>query len=333
VHRTELRLDLARRECPRVLLWTAIIVIVISALTYVQMPYQNAFIHAIDAGVALLLVILSVVLGRPTVPAALVPWGFALGVVALQVAFVYEVHVEQDPIVFAYLIIVMAGFGPTTLAWRPFLAGSAVMLAAISALVFTWDEGRGAEWVIVSITSLVVSALLLFTRLRSVDSLADASELARRLAVTDELTDLDNRHGLHSHLPRLLAMARRTGASIFVTFIDIDGLKLANDRHGHTFGDEVIQTAAQAVLGSVRGGDLVARWGGDEIIVVGIGSHPDPEAFSRRLDQQVTALGIDRDRWPGHLSVGFAQGDPERVSVDELIESADADMYGRRGAR
>jgi hypothetical protein len=67
--------------------------------------------------------------------------------------------------------------------------------------------------------------------------------------------------------------------------------------------------------------------------VVGIGHHPDPGDFARRLDQQVTATGIDRSRWPGHLSVGFAEAPADGVSVDDLIEVADADMYGRRGAR
>ena len=87
------------------------------------------------------------------------------------------------------------------------------------------------------------------------------------------------------------------------------------------------------MLASVRGGDLVARYGGDEIVVVGIGHHPDPDAFSRRLDEHVTASGIDRAKWPGHLSAGFAAGDPAEVSADDLIHRADADMYGRRGAR
>ena len=120
---------------------------------------------------------------------------------------------------------------------------------------------------------------------------------------------------------------------MFAIFIDIDGLKLANDRHGHAFGDEVIGVAGHAVLASVRGGDLVARYGGDEIVVVGIGHHPDPDAFSRRLDEHVTASGIDRSKWPGHLSAGFAAGNPADVSADDLIHQADADMYGRRGAR
>lgn len=87
------------------------------------------------------------------------------------------------------------------------------------------------------------------------------------------------------------------------------------------------------MLASVRGGDLVARWGGDELMVVGIGHHPDPAAFAHRLDQQVTATGVDRSRWPGHLSVGFAEAEATTASVDDLIELADADMYGRRGAR
>jgi diguanylate cyclase len=120
---------------------------------------------------------------------------------------------------------------------------------------------------------------------------------------------------------------------VFALFVDIDGLKIANDRYGHAFGDDVIQLSGQAVQASVRGGDLVARWGGDELVVLGIGHHPAPGDFARRLDEHVNLSGIDRARWPGHLSVGFAQGDPSTVSVDELIGRADADMYGRRGTR
>ncbi len=187
---------------------------------------------------------------------------------------------------------------------------------------------------IVSLAAVLVSSVLLRTRLRSIDDLADASELARQLAVTDELTGLLNRHGLQAQIPRLVAMSSRLDNTMFAIFVDIDGLKLANDRHGHAFGDEVIEVAGHAVLASVRGGDLVARYGGDEIVVVGIGHHPDPDAFARRLDEHVTASGIDR------VEVARApqrrirrRAIPAEVSADDLIHQADADMYGRRGAR
>lgn len=332
VNRTDVRLGIARQECPRILLWTGLLVIVISTLTWLEGPDQLILVHAIDYAVAVFLLALSWIISRDAVPLVAVPWVFALGVVAVQVAFVYEVHLEQDTLVFAYLIIIMTGFGPTTLAWRPFLAGAAAMTIALSFLSISWGD-RWADWLIVGLTALTVGALLLHTRLRGIDALADASEQVRRLAVTDELTGLLNRHGLMAQVPRLTAMARRQQTALFAVFVDIDGLKVANDRFGHAFGDDVIQMAGESVLGSVRGGDLVARWGGDEMVIVGIGRHPDPASFSTRLDEHVTASGIDRSRWPGHLSVGFAQGDDADIPIDELIDRADADMYGRRGNR
>jgi diguanylate cyclase len=232
-----------------------------------------------------------------------------------------------------YVAIALTALGPTILAWVPFLAVSLLGMLGVLVVVTRWVPGHPSEWLLGSLAALLVSGLLLRTRLKSLDALADASELAERLAVTDELTGLLNRHGLEAQIPRLIAMSGRLDNTMFAIFVDIDGLKVANDRHGHAFGDEVIEAAGHAVLASVRGGDLVARYGGDEIVVVGIGHHPDPAAFARRLDEHVTATGIDRSRWPGHLSAGFAAGDPAVASVDELIHLADADMYGRRGAR
>jgi diguanylate cyclase (GGDEF)-like protein len=333
MHRDEVRLDIARAEYPRILIWTGGLLVILSLLTYLEEPEAPGALHVLDAIAALVLVTLGFVMLRFHPPGAAMPWLFGAGAAFLILSLLYQVVIDQKPVTLVYLTIVLTAIGPTILAWAPFVVVSLIGIAGIGAVVGTWEPGHPGEWLLVCVAALFVSGVLMRTRLRSIDALADASDLARRLAVTDELTGLLNRHGLQAQLPRVTAMAGRFDSTVFALFIDIDGLKVANDQHGHAFGDDVIEVAGHAVLASVRGGDLVARYGGDEIVVVGIGHHPDPDGFARRLDEHVTASGIDRVKWPGHLSVGFAQGDPTDVSVDELIQRADADMYGRRGAR
>jgi diguanylate cyclase (GGDEF)-like protein len=333
MHRDEVRLDSLRLEYPRVLLWTGSLLFVLSFVTYLEEPEAPFSTHVIDAIAAAVMVGVGLVMTRTALPGRLLPWLFTTAVAFLLGALLYQITLDPRPVEFVYVAIVLTAMGPSILAWPPFIAASLLSLAGAFVVVTGWEPGHPAEWMIAALAALLVSGVLLRTRLRSLDALADASELARRLAVTDELTGLLNRHGLADQIPRLVAMSGRLDNTMFAIFIDIDGLKVANDRYGHAFGDEVIATAGNAVLASVRGGDLVARYGGDEIVVVGIGHHPDPEAFARRLDEHVTASGIDRERWPGHLSAGFADGDPAHISADELIHLADADMYGRRGTR
>ncbi len=333
MHRDEVRLGIARNEGARIMLWASALLIGLSLVNLVSTPDQLVASHVIDAGIAIVLILTGLAIRREAVTPTAVPWLFAAAVTLAQVGFSVEMYIEGNPVIFAYLAIVMTAFGPTVLAWRPVIVGSTVMLAAVIVVVLTWEAGRAAELIVATVAALSIGAMLLFGRLRSIDALADATELARQLAVTDELTDLLNRHGLQARVGVLTAMAARLDTPIFAVFVDIDGLKVANDRYGHVFGDEVITTAARALQDSVRGGDLVARWGGDELVVVGLGRHPDPEDFILRLDEHVSAGGIDRAKWPGSLSAGFAYGNAEHVSIDELIEQADSDMYRRRGAR
>ena len=120
---------------------------------------------------------------------------------------------------------------------------------------------------------------------------------------------------------------------LFVAFVDIDGLKAANDTYGHAFGDRVIVSAAAATQACVRENDLVARWGGDELIVVGLGEPADADGLSDRIRESVARGGIDPTMWSGKVSIGMASGPPEDGQLDHLIHEADADMYRRRQSR
>ena len=93
-------------------------------------------------------------------------------------------------------------------------------------------------------------------------------EQLRFLATHDSLTELLNRRELVTRISGVLAQTPRTGIHVGVLFIDLDGLKSVNDTYGHAVGDEVIVTVARRIRDRVRGNDVLARFGGDEFVLV-----------------------------------------------------------------
>jgi diguanylate cyclase (GGDEF)-like protein len=333
VIRQDFRLAIADHDIPPILRWAGLLVVVLSPMSYLMEQDDGLAVHVADISVALLLIGAGLWLPRSSVRPRLVPPIFAALITLLVVALLFEMWLLPSALSMAYVLVVMCAFGPSTLAWRPFVIASAVMISVSAVVAHTWAGHNWLDWTFAAIGSVLIGALLLRARLRSIDALADATALVQRLATTDELTGALNRHGLAFQLDALAANARRLGQLIFVAFVDIDGLKRANDEYGHDFGDDVIVSVAQAVMGSVRQGDLVARWGGDELLVVGLGAAPEESAFSGRLHANIVASGIDLLRWPGAVSIGMAYGSPASMEIDDLITAADADMYQRRHER
>src|SRR5262249_32660235 len=99
------------------------------------------------------------------------------------------------------------------------------------------------------------------------DSRARIQDLETRVDV-DPLTDVLNRRGFERELKRSLAYVKRYGASAALIYVDLDGFKPVNDRHGHGAGDLVLKAIAAALLRNVRASDVVARMGGDEFAVL-----------------------------------------------------------------
>jgi two-component system cell cycle response regulator len=162
------------------------------------------------------------------------------------------------------------------------------------------------------------------------EELRRSAEAASEMSMTDALTGLLNRYGLQRALQRELAEARRYARPLSCLLLDIDFFKAVNDTYGHAAGDTALAQAARALTESVRGSDVVCRYGGEEFLVLapetGLeGARALAEkirmAFSSRL------FGDSAQHvFPLTLSVGVAQlGDAE--SGNDMIARADEALY------
>ena len=145
--------------------------------------------------------------------------------------------------------------------------------------------------------------------------LDQVSEMARR----DALTGLPNRRALEEQLPQAMARARRRRSSLSLAILDIDHFKAYNDTHGHLAGDEVLRACARAWDSTLRAEDAIARFGGEEFLVLLPDTAP-PEAA-----EIVERL---RERTPMRqtCSAGVACWDYAE-SIDELLGRADQALY------
>ena len=144
-------------------------------------------------------------------------------------------------------------------------------------------------------------------------------EEVRGLSLTDPLTGLANRRQLRLVLERCLAAARR-GEPLAVAMLDLDDFKAINEARGHMGGDRVLRAVADALAAEVRGSDLVARFGGDEFLVVLPGGTAGSAAILlRRVRERLDGLAS--------LSAGVAEYGPGATAADELIDAADRGLY------
>lgn len=155
-------------------------------------------------------------------------------------------------------------------------------------------------------------------------------ELARQ-AATDPLTDTANRSAAWSRLEELDAR----GAGYGVLFCDIERFKSVNDRRGHQAGDRLLVAVAARLCAAVGADDLVARWGGDEFLIITGPTHELALAsladrITRHVQSATVRLGDDAEE-PVVLSVGYAMHAPgDGRTVDDVLDRADRAMFGRR---
>ncbi len=155
-------------------------------------------------------------------------------------------------------------------------------------------------------------------------------------ATRDPLTALYNRRGLMTHLEQWQSWAQRYNRPLGVLLIDVDDLKSINDNHGHTVGDLALKSVAEALERTVRGSDMVARYGGDEFAIVA--PETDAEELAALANRLVQAVrDTELHDWDGgnielSISVGGVIAGPEAAigTVDSLLAVADQSLYSAK---
>ena len=166
--------------------------------------------------------------------------------------------------------------------------------------------------------------------LGSVHNRENANLRLRHLADHDQLTGLVVMRLAYDRIERALAWARRHNDLSAVMFIDLDGFKQVNDELGHNSGDELLRRIAASLAGCVREVDTVARFGGDEFVVVltGLRTIADIEKIATSMLREIGRTHeIDGKQIRIGASIGIALGRDEGLTVDEIIHRADDAMY------
>ena len=151
----------------------------------------------------------------------------------------------------------------------------------------------------------------------------------------DRLTELPNRFSLDQRLQETVALAARENRRLALLFLDLDRFKTINDTMGHGAGDEVLREVGARLQRCVRGGDFIARPGGDEFVIImsSITSEKDIELLSQRLIRSISApiQLADREVYVG-VSIGAAMFPDHGTDASALTAHADAAMYRAKGS-
>jgi diguanylate cyclase (GGDEF)-like protein len=174
-----------------------------------------------------------------------------------------------------------------------------------------------AYMVVTSVTSLALAALVAERR--------QVEERLRQLAVSDPLTGLANHRQLIYAVDAEIKRSHRTQRAFAVVLLDLDGLKVINDRYGHLVGSLAVCRVAEAMFGSCRGVDTAARFGGDEFALV----LPETDFaaawhVARRVAQRVAQ---DGEQPTLSVSLGVAMYPQDGATTDALLAAADRSLY------
>ena len=244
-------------------------------------------------------------------------------------------------------IILMFGiFGLTTRQMLGVLVYSLVAFGVASGVVAARDEPDYPPVVAAAYVGMVVVVLLsstfLTTRVQSTREhlrrqkaeLAQALEQIRQLATHDDLTGLLNRRAMLDRMQLEQRRSLRSGSPLLIAQLDIDHFKAVNDTHGHAAGDLVLQSFADTVRRNVRDTDVLARWGGEEFVLL-LCDTPAADAVTlmERLRQAVQAMQVPVAQGGQPITVTVSIGLARHAPADPLagtLERADRALYAAK---
>ena len=282
-------------------------------------------------------------ISRSPTPVAAAMGGVAVGfLVIVAGTLVFDGPAERGRMFHATMIMLFALKLKITSAYFRHLWGARILTLAFAwalvanlVMLLTVSDAKtgGHQWATMYLlmgtvmTLLAAMAFLLWLQ-------QEAAERLARNANTDPLTGALNRNGVLPRLAAELRRASRTGAPISVALCDLDHFKMVNDNHGHAVGDLVLKRFAELSARMLRSSDLIARWGGEEFLLV----LPDTTGADalHALERLRVAHGGAAGALPTvTLSAGIATayGRGECYEVDHLLHQADSQLYLAKATR
>jgi diguanylate cyclase (GGDEF)-like protein len=235
-----------------------------------------------------------------------------------------------------FLTQVVTGF--RTAAGLGVLAAIGVAVIGLAVLGTVTRELRGLAGAVRRVAEGDLSNPLTSERKDELGDLARSFGDMQRRLLTDTLTGLSNREAVLRRIEERIVQQRRRGDSrpFAVVFADLNGFKGVNDRFGHDVGDAVLRELGERLRANARSGDLVARFAGDEFVILleSVDNRRDAEAARAHIEQALLqplhALnGLDVPELMGG-ACGLALFPDEGKDVQTLLKSADEDMYQRK---
>lgn len=294
------------------MVWTAALLFLcggLACLAAVAFPISAAEPVRLDFAIGVMACAMATGLwmsGRRLPPAVLAV-AMALGSLAVS-AIVARAHTSGGAMLTAYAYPWIAVYIAHFCSRRTIVAQSLLISVGFGVgLIVGGLANMGIDWVIV--TGTVCSTALVLGRL---------SESLRQRADTDPLTGLLNRNGFLTAAVRERAIADRTRAPLTLAVLDLDGFKQVNDQLGHAAGDRLLAEMADAWRARLRAGDILARHGGDEFVLLLPATSP---AEAGEVLERLSAEGL-----PIGWSIGFSEWSPGE-DLDTGLARADRDLY------
>jgi diguanylate cyclase (GGDEF)-like protein len=279
---------------------------------------------------------------------SLTVWQLSMGVLAVNWGYLICGPMRTSAL---FPIMVVFAFSAFALRWRQI---AFVTVLAVSSLVVAivvreidpgWVPAQGEVaplrvdinnvlMLIVVLPAIAVIAARLSALRRKLQdqrqALSHALSEVERLAVSDELTGIPNRREMRFLLDRSVAFSANGITPFCIAILDIDHFKAVNDDLGHAAGDEVLKSFAQRATAELRNADVLARWGGEEFVLMMPGSLNGVPRVLERIGSAIRTGCHPTRRIT--FSAGIAQHRPQET-VDQLLSRADVALYEakRRG--
>jgi len=223
-------------------------------------------------------------------------------------------------------------------------SGMAAARFPLGSLCLAANAGVDTNWLSVLVTMVTIAVLAIALVITVLDSrhasrtgalnlsLHKANKALEHMALHDVLTHLPNRALLEDRIEQARQTALRNNSRFTILFMDLDGFKTVNDAYGHAVGDELLIETAKRIRSGIRGEDTVARFGGDEFVVLSQidGAEDIATLAAKIVDLVARPYNIRGFELRLSASIGIAIYPEDGLDADALLINADAAMYYRK---